>query len=479
MSKHFSVMILALPLILQLFNNSPAQDIEITIAVDETLPHAVRLRGKLPDQTASIKSLSLLREYAGTLDVANRVSDVKLEAATGFPVAYSQLIPGEYVAENDFVAWSYTVNLSPIRSPVAAGHISWIGEQDGMLFLRDLLPLFSTKRAAAVTISLPAGWRSSLAADRSIVKDPDAAVVFISKRFRELNVESADVSVQIFLSGTWMFTDAQLSDFAAEVLGQYKNMFGSAPKNVSIFYSPFPFKTGAGTWEGDTRGTNVTIISEDMLFDTPSVQRLHEQLRHELFHLWIPNSLNLTGSYDWFYEGFALYQSLKTGVTLNRLRFSDFLDTLSRAITVDAALNDRRSLLELSTVRHGPGNTLVYARGMSVAFLTDLKLLGSSGGKRDIAAVLRTLFQKHRVKDTAEDGNTAVLNVINLPEITEYVRSGRQIDWANELRPAGLEVITKGGVTTIGVTAKPTSSQRRILDKLGYNNWRKMTVRPK
>ena len=42
----------------------------------------------------------------------------------------------------------------------------------------------------------------------------------------------------------------------------------------------------------------------------------------------IPNDVNLSGNYDWFYEGFALYQSLKLAVGLNRIRFEDFLDTL-------------------------------------------------------------------------------------------------------------------------------------------------------
>src|SRR5207245_2243287 len=113
----------------------------------------------------------------------------------------------------------------------------------------------------------------------------------------------------------------------------------------------FPRTSGPGSWEADTRGSSVTIISSDTPFKSQSLQQLHEQLRHEIFHLWIPNGVNLSGNYDWFYEGFALYQALKSGITMNRIRFEDFLDTISRAYNIDNAAEHKLSLVEASRNR--------------------------------------------------------------------------------------------------------------------------------
>ena len=53
----------------------------------------------------------------------------------------------------------------------------------------------------------------------------------------------------------------------------------------------------------------------------------------------------------------------------NRIRFDDFLDTLSRALTTDRLHSNGLSLIDASKNRFGGANTTVYARGMVVAFL--------------------------------------------------------------------------------------------------------------
>ena len=171
----------------------------------------------------------------------------------------------------------------------------------------------------------------------------------------------------------------------------------------------FPSRCSVGTWEADTRGSTITIVSSDMPFKTQSLQRLHEQLRHEIFHLWIPNGVNLSGNYDWFYEGFALYQSLKVGVAVNRIRFEDMLDTLSRAYNIDSMQSQKLSLIDASKNRWNGSNTQVYARGMLVAFLCDLALLEKSKGKLSTDDLLRDLYEAHRPTAPRQDGNAAVL----------------------------------------------------------------------
>lgn len=241
----------------------------------------------------------------------------------------------------------------------------------------------------------------------------------------------------------------------------------------------FPLQGGIGEWEADTRGTAVTIVSSDTAFSTQSIQRLHEQLRHELFHLWLPNAVNLSGHYDWFYEGFALYESLKSGVALNRIRFDDFLDTMSRAYTFDSALASRPSLIDASANRSAGGDADLYARGMLIAFLTDLELMGSSGGKASVETLLRSVFEKYHNAPTPVDGNKSVLDLIASPLITRYVQGSEQIDLNGALNLAGIDLVKSGPSYSLKVTGKPDRRQREMLDKLGYNNWRRSSTSPK
>jgi predicted metalloprotease with PDZ domain len=222
------------------------------------------------------------------------------------------------------------------------------------------------------------------------------------------------------------------------------------------------------------------IASTDMPFKSQSIQRLHEQLRHEVFHFWIPNGVNLTGNYDWFYEGFALYQSLKLGVSVNRLRFEDYLDTLSRAYDIDAH-STRKSLVELSRERWmTDNNTRIYARGILVAFLCDLALLDASDGKRSTDNLVREIYSRHRPPAAAQDANTAILGALRAnkelsPIVDRYITGTNAIEWQEYLKAIGVEPVMVHGATRLTVTQKPSGRQKKLLDKLGYNNWRKLS----
>ena len=310
-------------------------------------------------------------------------------------------------------------------------------------------------------------------------------VILIGKDWREKALSKGGFSLIVQLNGKWHFTDDEAAKMAEEIVHQYRSAFGPlAATQAGIIITGFPGGAKVGSWEAETRGNTVTIISSDMPFRTQSLQRLHEQLRHELFHLWIPNGVNLTGSYDWFYEGFALYQSLKLAVALNRIRFEDFLDTLSRAHTIDTAQSQRTSLLQMSASRFSGANTQVYARGMLVAFLCDLALLEQSKGKRSVEDVLKELFKKHQKPAAPADGNTVVLAFLRsdpkvVPIVDKYVTGKDKLEWTTELAGAGIEDSDAGPLTTLRVKEKLNGRQKALLDKLGYNNWRKLSRKSK
>ena len=129
--------------------------------------------------------------------------------------------------------------------------------------------------------------------------------------------------------------------------------------------------------------------------------------------------------------------------------------------------------------RSAGGDTDLYARGMIIAFLTDLELMRASGGKANVETLLRDLFEKYHEAPSQVDGNKAVFDLIASPLIARYVQGTEQIDIDRALQVAGIDLVKNGPSYSLKVTARPDRRQREMLDKLGYNNWRRSSVSPK
>ena len=434
------------------------------------------------------RNLSFLLLRGGIENLADRISDLNLFDKAGKPVGYKKFIAGEYVAEADFAAWSYKINLAPLKNQSAAAHISWVSANSGIFMLDDLLPQFGTKNrkvSAKIAFELPPLWEISsgektLALNVLKTSDVEKTVILGGKLLRQREIQLDGFKINLVTNDEWLFTENEAAETAREICKQYRNLFGSDPSNLAqIIIAKFPVPVNPGIWQAETRGRNITIISSDMPFKAQSLQRLHEQFRHEIFHLWLPNGVNLSGNYDWFYEGFALYESLKTGVMLNQIRFLDFLDTLSRAHNIDGIQPRRMSLIEASKNRWSGSDTNVYARGMLVAFLCDLALLEKSKGRKSVRDIFRYIFEKHRFPNQRQDGNAAVIEALKthgelVPIIEKYIKAGEKIDWQNELEVAGIENEPGISRTNLRVKEKLNGRQKALLEKLGYNNWRNL-----
>jgi hypothetical protein len=59
--------------------------------------------------------------------------------------------------------------------------------------------------------------------------------------------------------------------------------------------------------------------------------------------------------------------------------------------------------------------------------------------------------------------------------VDKYISGVEKIDWTNELALAGIEDSDPGPLTNLRVKEKPKGGQKAMLDKLGYNNWRKLS----
>ena len=466
---------------LQIFTEVRAQGIEADIFVDAG-GQTAKISGRIRDGFVPVNKRNVVfkKAVAGNDKLAERIS--KLELFETRPIAFRQMMAGEYIAEADFAEWSYQIDLKPPAGRTATAHSSWIGPENGILMLDDLLPQFGrrgSKVAGKIRLRLPNGWSATdsnkATLDEAIhvdVDDVENSVVFVGRSLRSYDGQDRSGVPQLVLSGSWHFTDKEAEAMTSEIFAEYTKTLGPLPKrNFRVGLLKFPDAENPGRWEAETRGRTVTIMSSDMPFRTQSQQRLHEQLRHEIFHLWFPNGVNLSGDYGWFYEGFALYQSLKLGVGVNRIRFEDMLGTLARAYTIDASARPRLPLAGNT----GLDPTVRYARGMLVAFLIDVEMLSNSKGKKDVTEMLARIYRRYGYGGESFDGNKAVIEELSHPSIVNnYVLGSAPIEWVEILAKAGIDSTSNGRTTSLSVSPKLNGRQKEILDRLGYNNWRKI-----
>lgn len=469
------IVLAAFVLILQFFTIAEAQDVDVRIRIkaEKAVTADVTVSVNVTNKAERIWFIDRYGEVAGLL--TERFSHVYFYDKPGYLIARKRMQLNETVSLKDVGKLSYSVELDPFVGTFAAAHTSWAKADGGVLVLDDLLPQ-EIGKTAKVSFELPIGWKvAGLAAQPVVVPNIEKAVFYVGSNMREM----ASGRVKLAISGEWHFTDAEAAEMAVSIMKEYEKAFGKLQEtNVTVRLSKFPHPVGLGIWEGDTRSSTVTIVSSDMPFKNQSVQRLHEQLRHELFHLWIPNGVNLSGKYDWFYEGFALYQSLKIGVGVNRLSFSDFLDTLSRAYAIDSSQTRRTSLIDASANRWSGSNTTVYARGMLLGFLCDIAMLEASGGKRSVKDLIREVVTKHGLSTPRTDGNTAIITLFRshpeLAPMTEHYISGSDaFSLDAPLLMAGIQIDRSTGFPKFTAVQNPSGKQKKMLEKLGIDNWKK------
>ncbi|MBX3243387.1 MAG: hypothetical protein KF685_02835 [Acidobacteria bacterium] len=468
-------------LILQNFTFAAGQDITAQVKIDGKTGKLVVIGQLSPNAAKGFRrNLGFIRSRQNIL----QISEMMAIGADGDLVKLTKLSPTEWVADADIVSWRYTIDAQAGNgSDIRAGN-SWIKGDDGVLMFEDILPAFGINGvpvSAEIEIEMPERWRlfSSENDGGNIIRTADLAssIAGVGSGWELVNVNTSAGSLRLIRMGLWGPSTEQMSNASAEIFNNYVDVFGSPASENSLIILARRSSPAFDEWEAEVRGATVVIASSDATLPGLSVQQLHEQLRHEIFHLWVPNGVNLTGEYSWFYEGFALYQSLRTALQLNRISFNDFLDTISKAYSVDVGVGQRRSLVELAKDRRERHGTELYARGLLVAFMTDAAMLQRSKD-RSVENLLSEVFKKHHRSPTVADGNNAVLGIMKghreiAPIVRRFIEGSEKADLSDTTKAVGLSFQDVAGSKRLRVVEKPSGRQRAILDKLGYNNWRK------
>ena len=490
--KKFPLIFAAFAHILFAFSIS-AQDFEVKIKIASPARPLAHVEIIFPNGRRE-KNLSFSTSYAdaGRLDL--RIQNLKIKDDKDQEINPVKSSSGEFQTPANFSTAIYDLNLEVPENALTAAHVSWLTETHGLLMLNDLLPDLG-KSAAKVSFELPDDWKISSAEKQTREKtfqvgNIQNAVFLVGTDWRESSVVIEETSLNLSAVGDWNFSAAEAAKISAEILNEYRKIFGAIPeKHINIYLFRPPRETAFDRWRAETRGANVTILSAPTTFEGQAVQRLHEQLRHELFHIWMPNNLNLSGDYAWFYEGFAQYAALRTGLKLNRITFPNFLNTLEQAINLSGR-KQPVSLLEASKSRWNGANSGVYSEGMLIAFLCDVALLRrSKTGKEffdafrqtpkssDLFDVLGQIYQKHRAPNNRIDGNEAILAILQgynelVPIVEKYIKGADKINLAKDLDATGIEAVSEGNGQKLQIKAKLDKREKDLLNKLGYNSWR-------
>jgi predicted metalloprotease with PDZ domain len=429
---------------------------------------------KIEAEVSPSRSWSFRNAYANALGIAERVNGFQAFGTSGQEVGVKRIVVGEFRSDLDATKISYSVRLS---TPASGGliHVSWLTDDRGYLMFADLVPL--DVESLSARFKLPPGWtvESSLAPDTNgefQVSEPVTAVFFVGRSLRKASATLDGAIFDVVLSGKWSSRDSDALKAATRVMQKYLAMtqFKLRGKSIIMISAP-PIQAKMNEWWAETRGSTVALLIE------PRGDHWKEHLTviftHELFHLWVPNSLKLEGDYDWFFEGFTLYIALRMALELDVIKFKEFLNTLGRAYDSYLSQPDDSSLLEASEKRWTTSGSQVYVKGMLVAFLYDLLVRKESAGRATLEDRYRDLFSGRGAEHS--QGNEAIIKVLGTSPVMidftkTYIENVRKLELNRVLPAYGLVMDSTGKASRLRVNRELNDEQKRLLRSLGYRN---------
>lgn len=421
------------------------------------------------------KNWSFLNAYGGAMSLGSRILEFQATGVSGETVPIQNVAPGEFRTDATAVDLSYSVRLIPPDAGDVA-HISWLMPEYGFLMFADLLPR-DLHQAVFAEFSLPKAWGIHTALRRNekhqfVVEDPVKAVFLVGQSLRTVPRKVEGMNFDFAFTGNWPFKEDRVAKSASTLLKMYFQLTGfRLPKKSIVMIAPVPVANSNIKWIAETRGSTLILLLDPRAPFRNWVAQLEVIFTHELLHLWVPNSLWLEGDYDWFFEGFTLYEALLTARESKVISFQEYLDTLARVYDSYLSNPDRFSLIEASEQRWSSGSSAVYDKGMLVAFVYDLMLRQESGGTTRLPEKYRELFSKYAAK--AANGNEAIMSLlISSPATGQFLKSHVErkgfLDLEQPLKRYGLWIDSKGSKTHLRVADNLSEEQFRLLRTLGY-----------
>ncbi|HEY6804326.1 MAG TPA: hypothetical protein VI306_12150 [Pyrinomonadaceae bacterium] len=447
-----------------------AQNSKATITITGNSELRIQLKQELPGNT-----WSFVNAYAGAVGLGERIKTFSAFNSNQ-PVTTKQVAAGEYRSETTADTISYTIQIAPQR-PGDLAHISWLTRDHGVLMLADLLPESFFKGPALVEFELPVGLgvESSFNKDARntfVVADPAKALFLVGSEFENQSKSHDGTSCKVVLSDRWRFKSNDVLKLAAKLIELYKQLTG-APLNkpATVLIASLPTSDSTAVWKAETRGNTVLLLLNPRAQVKNWVGQVGVILTHELFHLWVPNSLSFTGDYDWFFEGFTLYVALQTALKLKLINFQEYLDTLGRVYDSYLSYPDEQSLIAASERRWTSAVPLVYDKGMLVAFIYDVASRLESNGAESLTDKYAKIFGQRAGEPL--DGNEVIIKALSSSPATEevlklYVEGSGRVELEKILPAFGFNINVDGPKSHLSVRKDLTDPQRHLIQSLGY-----------
>jgi predicted metalloprotease with PDZ domain len=440
-------------------------------------PARVKIEGSYAQGSSA---WSFRNSYGRITGLGDRIQSLSLTDQNGAGVAVRKVGSGEFKADRTATQFTYEISLGEPANAADAAHLSGLNDQYGYLMLADLLPMLRAT-SLRVEFQLPTAWRiasSAIASPRGWYDftSADNAIFFLGRDLREKRRRVAASEFVFVTAGEWPFAGDAVTEIAAKIINDHRKHTGFEPNGrVVLMLAPFPGSFGSERWSAETRGSNVVLLLGRNSRPKPLLGQLSVVLCHELFHLWAPNALSLGGDYGWFFEGFTLYQALRCAVRLGFIDFQEYLDTLGRVYDSYLANGERDSLslVEASRRRWTSGSSLVYDKGMLVAFLYDLKLREASKNRRSLDVVYQELFRRFVPTSKPVDGNESLASLMIEQDgddqfTRRYIQGPGLIDLESALPHYGIRVGSSGNLKRLLVSETLSLEQRSLFASLGY-----------
>lgn len=459
-----------------------ADGLTVRLSLVSLSPAVVKIEG----ETLRARDIwSFRNTYGRVIGLGERIDNFRATDSAGLSVAVLRLGIVDFKSERPVSHFSYQVCVTEPANSLDEAHVSWLNEQFGYLMLADLLPSIAPEQqhSAAVQIEfrLPPNWEIASSAQvnregRFAVPDPDTAVFFIGNDLRVRHKQIGGTEFLFAAVGAWPFPGDYVTAIAARIIKDHARHTGfEIPDRAVLMLAPYRGKEGAERWTAETRGSNVVLLLGPNSPPDVLLGRLSVILTHELFHLWVPGALSFIGDYDWFFEGFTLYQALCSAVRLGLIDFQEYLSTMARVYDSYLATSDRDrlSLVDASRQRWTIGSSLVYDKGMLVGFLCDLSLRILSRNRRSLDNLYRELFRQQRAGGPRVDGNEVLINLLNrelgMEQFTRhYLSTPGAVRLETELSVFGLMVESSDNHSRLKVIQGLSNEERRLLESLGY-----------
>jgi predicted metalloprotease with PDZ domain len=231
---------------------------------------------------------------------------------------------------------------------------------------------------------LPPGWRTLVtypaAPDGSILFN-DYGVLLHAGNYDRIDFKTDSLAYTIAVDKECQFDSVPMIRDVSKVINYYCRIFKGAPVDRELIVIN-QSRLKHYYLGGQTKKQNI-------IMELGGINRKNQQkhkvliahlIGHETFHMWLPDAFNHnTDDWEWFWEGFTEYETYRSLFRLGIMNQAQFKEQLADRYYQyqKLKLKTKVSLTMAASRKFDPNleyNSLIYDKGMLVAYLFDKRL---------------------------------------------------------------------------------------------------------